>query len=101
MLWFLKSAVVCTCLGWSNFVLLGDPQCTDLLGTTACYLQLLILVLSPHAQLFILLSSFMSLCEHTRAGDSTLFQPNRTIFLWFLLQPKEKDVIQTQSTVWL
>lgn len=77
---------------------------TDLLGTTACYVQLLIPAVLweiPHARLFIPLRSFMSLCEHAGAGDNALLQPKKAVFLWFLLQPKRKDVIRTQSAIWL
>lgn len=76
----------------------------DPLGTTASYVLLLILIILqeiPHASLFVPPSSFMLLCEHTGAGDNAVFQPNKGISLWFFLQPKEKDVIQTQSGVWL
>jgi len=77
---------------------------TDLLGTAAPYVQLLGLGAGceiPHAQLFVPLRSFTSLCEHAGAVDGAGFQSNKAVRLWFLLQPKEEDVIRAHSTVWL
>lgn len=73
LLWFLKMQSGALALSGSSLSCRVIHRRTDPLWPTACCIQLLILIVLreiPHARLFILRTSFMSLCEDAGAGDN-------------------------------